>query len=266
MTLSSAQGVPHSDIEKLVDRKILHSFMEKKRTYVSIINHEIIDKWIADYSEKASPDTPNRAAAVLENLDSKSGRKIDIHTLTFRSSCPGLVLYVDGKMFQPYELTTLGGALSLLMSHERPSKLSCAGKLYLIENLECWAHAEDYLPHDGLYLHYEGWLSEKMIEWLADLDIPEIILSPDYDLVGFQNWFRMKKKVKNAKLYFPSNFAQLIEAYPAAHLWKKQQGYLEKSATYLIENSDHETNLWFSSMRIKGAGLEQEALLIKKAT
>jgi hypothetical protein len=264
MTLSSCPTNLQDDVERLISRNLLCAFNDKKRLYVEISDKNAIKELIDDNSVVLSADTPNRAASIAEHGDSKSGKPLDTHLLQFRSRHEGALLRVGDVEFDPQLLTKMGGSLGILQSNINPKPLSYPGKLYLIENMECWAHAEDYLPHDGLYLRYEGWLSERMINWLGLQQFSEIVLSPDYDLVGLHNWLKIKSIISGSKLHFPNNFELLIKKHQAIHLWKKQQGYLEKVCELLGQYSDEKAALWFEKMATYGCCLEQEALLIKK--
>lgn len=91
---------------------------------------------------------------------------------------------------------------------------------------------------------------------------PELHFSPDYDLVGLQNWLKLKSLFNSAKLHFPDNFEELLKKYPAEEMWKKQIKYLSSINSLYGNNLDKESKLWLEKMSIHGACLEQEALLI----
>jgi hypothetical protein len=264
MTMSSCPQGLRQDIERLIDRKILKTANDKKRLFIEVQQIDEVTHIIESNLIAAPDDTPNRAVAIMEHGDSKSGEMLDAFVLNFRSAHEGPLLRKGGDQFDVYAMTSLGTCLGLVLSHKQPESLSYDGKLYLIENMECWAHAETYLPHDGLYLRYDGWISERMMVWLENQNFTEIVISPDYDLVGLQNWMLLKQRFPNSTLHFPDNFDELIIKYQAPHLWKKQQGYLEKTSQLIDLFDDNITLNWFMAMQLNGCCLEQEALLIKK--
>lgn len=261
---SSCPPAHKKTLEEYLHRDILRSVSIKKRSYIEVIDLELVQALIDKYVIEAVEGAPARSNAILLNKDSKIGGSLNYLMLNFRSASKDAEIEINGKVISVGTETKNSGVYSVFTNSNLNTKLKFNAPLYLIENLEAWAEAERYLPKEAIYLLYQGWLSKKLMDQLKNWIYPEIILSPDYDMVGLHNWLKIKSTMPEVGIHFPDNFSDLLEKYPAKHLWSKQFNLLTMVDSLCAASNDHIACQWLNAMKSNGACLEQEALLIHK--
>lgn len=265
-TLASCPAKHKQAVNQYIDRDILSLSMRNGRGYVSIKDWETVQSWLEQSIVIVPENTPARAASILEHGDSKANGKILKYLrLSLRSINPSATLSINGRETSISEATDYSGELAIFHDPDGPQKLyAFNAPLYLIENLESWAEAQRFLPYEGIFLHYPGWISEKLLKLLKEyICAPSIFIAPDYDLVGLANWLRLKAQMPEAMIFFPENFSTLLRERPSTHLWQKQSGYKTTLAQKVAESKDTISATWFEEMARHGACLEQEYLHAK---
>jgi hypothetical protein len=263
MTLGSCPAKHRALINDYIRRDILKTQLIKGREYVSIVDTEVVDAWIANAVLAADPLLTTRANSIMLNKDSKAGKALDYLFLQIRSVDPDAHMYVNDERVNIGAATGICGCASLFSEGGKHPHLDFRSPVYLIENIECWANAEKYLPREGIFIFYQGWISNKLLAQIKNWKTVGLHISPDYDLVGLHNWVRLNKEIPGAKLFFPPEFERLIAAYASDRLWLKQANYLPVAADLCSQVNDPTLTLWLTQMRERGACLEQEALLIE---
>ncbi|MDU8351399.1 hypothetical protein RYA05_05810 [Pseudomonas syringae pv. actinidiae] len=267
LTLASCPSKHRSSIDQHINSDILAISFRNGRGYVSIKDLLTVQAWIDMSSAIAPEGTPDRAAAIVEHGDSKAnGKTLKYLRLSLRSVNPEALLHINDQQIKIAEATALSGELGVFHDPDGEEKnYRLNAPLYLIENLESWAEAERFLPNDGIFLHYAGWVSEKLIDLLTKrFQLHSLVLAPDYDLVGLSNWLRLKSIMPEAKMFFPDNFDALISERPSSALWAKQLAYKSAVAERLSLIDDDQASYWFAQMTMRGACLEQEYLHAKR--
>ncbi|MFK4132194.1 hypothetical protein ACI2KR_07865 [Pseudomonas luteola] len=263
LPLGSCPKKDQATVLSYVDRDIFAINNSNKRAYVSIKSQDVIDAWIESSMRIAPECTPARAKSIIEKGHSKAGDSLESTPLKIRGVSDKCFLVIDGHKVTPSHFRFFNGAFTYMLADKPEHTFEVKGKLYLIENYESWAHAERYLPHDGVYVHYQGWLSERLLEWLSVVHSKDIVLSPDYDLVGLHNWLRLKQQIPKANLFWPINFSELLDKHPSSEIWKKQYGFLDGASRLLSSFPDEKGCFWLHQMQSKGACLEQEILHVR---
>lgn len=217
--------------------------------------------------EVTIPDGAHRAGAVAFRRDSKSaGLGVDkevLHLRAFGHSSP--TVSVDGLDMPVVELTARHGVAACLIGQNSVIRVS-AGRVLLVENLECYLRAESLVPDASVVLNASGRVSERLVKCLArsQLGTEPLLHLPDYDPVGLSEYRRLREALgERVTLYVPNDlearFARfgnrsLINAKPRNRALLEQLNNLpwpcEESARV------------FTLIKELGAGLEQEALLL----
>ncbi|MEG0869634.1 MAG: hypothetical protein RSG77_21715 [Hafnia sp.] len=262
MTIGSCPQKHRAAVNSYVQRDILGVQLHRGREYISIRNEKVVTAWIRDNPIEADPLLNARASSILLHKDSKSGKALDYSFLQFRSINPYAEMTINQATVNIAQATAISGCSTVFSGNGFSQDLGFNAPLYLIENLECWANAEKYLPNDGIYLFYQGWLSNKLLGQIKRWAYTSLHISPDYDLVGLHNWLKLKQEISGAQLFMPVDLERLLQKHPAEHLWIKQKNYLSSAEMLCKEARDPTVSHWLMLMQESGACLEQEALLI----
>ena len=83
-------------------------------------------------------------------------------------------------------------------------------KVCIVENLDSFMIAEKLLGQEYIYLHKYGRIG---ISSLSGIVADEILVFPDYDFIGLNEYLGITDAIASAKLYIPSNFDLLFKKY-----------------------------------------------------
>lgn len=218
----------------------------------------------------SSESGATRAEAIAARRSSKAGRAGVAQSILHLRINPMLEqtikVTVDGRDFPVIELCEAHGLASTLINDG--SKLSFDGTTVLIvENLECFLRFEQIHPSANLAIFGNGRLSERIIDRLADSGgTSDFVHLPDYDPVGLVEYKRLRGRLgARVRLYVPENLDKLFAELSDAGLLRSKPRNQE-TLSFLVESElpcDASRRV-LSVIRRYGAGLEQEALLLKR--
>jgi len=85
-------------------------------------------------------------------------------------------------------------------------------EVILIENAEVFREAGRIFPKPTTKIYYAGTISGVLLNCLANAT-QNVWLAPDYDIVGMQQWRRLKTTIPSAQLWLPTNLEELFEKF-----------------------------------------------------
>jgi hypothetical protein len=112
-----------------------------------------------------------------------------------------------------------------------------------------------------LIVHYEGWLSERLLNALKRWRYASLWLLPDMDPVGFANIKRLREALPHAGVLMPRISQQDLELFHDREIWQKNFGLVAGLLPWL-ETQSKVMKDSFDQLHKIGAGFEQETLLI----
>lgn len=211
---------------------------------------------------------PQRAANLARNRDSKSaafghGRgylllKCIGTAATWRNDAENVV--VDLK-----SATTLCGAAAL--SIKVTDSWCTDTPLWLVENQALFDDMR-WLPQqaEGTLCYYAGNISGVMLDWFSSCSrAPKIILFPDYDGIGLQNFARLRERLgPAADFWLMGNWKELLQRHGNQQVWIDNFSNYRDAVNRLeaLEGIPSELMALCSSMQTEGLALEQEAVFL----
>lgn len=121
-----------------------------------------------------------------------------------------------------------------------------------VENKNTFLNAEKLLGKDWVYIHSYGRVG---LEVLKSIYCDEVTVFVDYDFNGLDEYLRIKKHFKNAKLIIPNNFKELFDTYGCVLKGK------QKASKQVSESEISEVAMIRELVRTSNKFLEQEILI-----
>jgi len=202
-------------------------------------------------------DSP-RAFAVGTFRNAKRTRRTDMEPALLRAMRP-VECIREGREYDLLGTTRLAGAACLILKRGR--FWSLAGRLAIVENLECFLHFEKMSIHADVVLYAAGRLSDLALQWLASESLSEcgFVHCGDYDPVGLDEFLRLKRAVgERADMHIPDNLKELVTKYGRPELLAVSTAVLKR----IRATSDPSVRQVVSILDDTGCGLEQEVLLM----
>jgi hypothetical protein len=174
----------------------------------------------------------------------------------------------EGTTPSPLELGALQAELGCLALaiHAQTLAWQCSQSLILIENQALFDDTS-WIPSEfGLVIYYRGQLSHKLLHWLKAGTWPQIVLFPDFDGVGLQNFARLHTQIPTAKWFWPLHWQDALVKYGNPELWQttKQKTLFEQVWMDWSRCGfpDPELKHLMTQMREQGRMLEQEWIFL----
>lgn len=238
---------------------------------VRVANPDSLRAWVrqnypAYAAHWTSPEPAARARAVALRRDSKvTGAGVGSSVLHLRAIDPRSHVTLNASELPAVGLTERHGLAACLIDPH--SILAIQGATALVENLECFLHAEMILPKIAVLLNTAGRISDQLIGCLsrARIDPHPILHLPDYDPVGLSDYLRLRSALgSGVALYVPDDLEtrfvalgnrKLIANKPRNRTLLEQLGATAWPC--------QESAKVFSLIRETGSGLEQESLFLQ---
>ena len=239
-------GIVNSHVFKnLVDSNIIQIVKNGRGKIARVKNPESYQKFITTYFPQQM-DGSSRSANIARFRNSKATGRIGSNISFLRGKTN---IQVNGIAIDLAEYTDKFGLFSAYNPEISVSKLC------FIENLEVFLFAETILDPSYTYLHKYGRVGK---EFLTRIKASEVLVFPDYDLVGLHEYLVIQKAFPSATLFLPDNFEDLFKSF-AAILPEKQ------IASSAVKNSVNPLIIKIREMVLKSNRfLEQEILLLAR--
>ena len=182
-----------SSVDQLVAINALELNILKRGSRYSIGNQEI-------FQAEISARYPEGLESVV-NFDSESSRYLGVKSLKdaklSRKKYPTVQVFVkdsskviiDGKNapegIEEFSLSVLVDSLC---------KWDVKGKIILIENQEPYLRSKSLFSEVSAIICYNGRINDKISEWICESKM-DVIICPDYDPVGLDEYWKLKCKI-----------------------------------------------------------------------
>jgi len=218
------------------------------------------------HTENAASLIPQRALNMSRNRDSKSGNARHSVQYLLLKAVNGGQYWRDGKgkLLDVSQLTQTCGAAALAV--KSGDDWHTTAPLWLIENQALFDDIS-WLPADasGTLCYYPGQLSGLMLNWLIERPrASQVILFPDYDGIGLQNFARLYELLGDAcKFWLMPGWQELLRLYGNQRIWQDNLANYQDALSRL-RALDMPTDLAELCAALQGSGLalEQESVFL----
>lgn len=204
------------------------------------------------------PVATPRAAAVAALRDAKRAARAEASVVLLRATGPASA-WIGGQTLDVPAMTRQLGAVAVVLDAGRALRIE--SPLAIVENLECFLHAEQLGTGAPLALYAGGRLPGPVLDWLASdaMRRADLIHCGDYDPVGLDEFLRLHAaRDGRARLHVPPDLEKLFQRYGKPALLSRNQSLMPRLRACTIPAVSDVVRL----MHDHGCGLEQEALLI----
>lgn len=210
---------------------------------------------------------PSRALNVARYRDSKrSSAGHAVHYLLLKA-VGAEVRWRDGlgAVVEVSALTRLCGAAVLAV--QSGDGWHSDEPLWLVEN-QALFDDPSWLPADagGALCYYSGQLSGLMLDWLAAQPrAPQVILFPDYDGIGLQNFARLRERLGDGcELWLIPGWPERLKQYGNRRIWLDNLANFQDAVRRLsIDGMPVAVAELCRTMQAEGLALEQESVFLE---
>ncbi|WP_173383696.1 hypothetical protein [Fibrobacter succinogenes] len=206
---------------------------------------------------------PARVQNLAKNSNTKAGQT-SLDFSYFLCKAVGGDVFVDGVDVS--EITKSLGCFALPVGDDSKG-IKCNGSLLLVENQQLLDDLR-WVPADfkGIILYYAGNLSARLRAWLKKCSFVSVILFPDYDAVGINNYANLVEMLPDARWYWIDDWKNKLIEHGCGELRKKgnQDTLFENLWSRFKEKGfpDEKLESLMTEIRRQGKMLEQEVVLI----
>jgi len=108
-----------------------------------------------------------------------------------------------------------------------------ADKVCFVENLDSYLIAEQVIGNEYVFIHTYGGMSKSVVN---KIQAKEILIFPDYDFVGLNNYLLIKETFPNTQLFFPNNYEELYKT--KSRPIKTKQGREQQAPKRVLDSED----------------------------
>ena len=261
---SIAQSL-RKELEVWAERKGCISIQKAgKGKAFKVVDEKTLEWEIARLAPKKDlDDLPARVQNLAKNSNTKAGQTtLDFSYFLCKAVGDGVIVNGVDVSF----ITKSLGCFALPIKDDSDG-FECNGSLILVENQQLLDDLR-WIPSDfnGIILYYAGNLSARLRAWLTKSSFASVILFPDYDAVGINNYANLVESSPNARWYWMNDWEKKLIEHGSSELRKKgnQDALFENLWNRFKENGYPDENLekLMVEIRRQGKMLEQEAILL----
>ena len=215
-------------------------------------------------AESLPENLPQRATNVATHRDSKArGGAHAVHYLLLKAAGETVHwTHSDGRVLDLSSVTAAAGAGVLAI--QNGDGWTSNQPLWLVENQALFDRT-DWLPNDtrASIAYYAGQLPARVLSWLSNVArAPEVVLFPDYDGVGLQNYVRLRDHCKSPCLFWlMPGWRELLVKYGSNRVWQDTHAeFLAATQRLLRLAAPPELIELCELMSREGRALEHEAV------
>jgi len=257
----SAFGRPAiREMQPLLDGGVLGVIRSGAGRALQVNNAKALQNFIQiHFPEKpTSKERPARAQALRTMRNTKQAKSTEASVLLLRALRP-ILCTINDAPFDIFELTRKCGTVGILLDGER--RLLMNGNIALVENQECFLHAERMNLNVDAVIYTAGRLSGIALQFLAGTSMQgcTYLHCPDYDPVGLNEYLRYHKHLhKRIRLHIPDNLRELLFQYGKPTLLEGRNSQIMQTLRRESHADISEILQWMDEAN---AGLEQEILI-----
>ncbi|MFY7944036.1 MAG: hypothetical protein ACOVNZ_05620 [Crocinitomicaceae bacterium] len=172
----------------------------KGRKYL-IANKDKFTSWLSTQTNSLEGPVTNKSEAIQKFKDSKASKTEQVPFYFIRGFQP--IKLKQKEIDLPFFTTTFGAFLT--NSLEFTSKNIC-----VVENKESFLKAEKLLGESYLFIHkYGRWNTNDFSAITCD----SLLVFSDYDLIGLDEFLKIKSVIPTAQFYYPENYQELFQKF-----------------------------------------------------
>lgn len=230
-----------------------------------VVNLRIVEKEIISLDPNI--DVNALSSSRLRNLAINKDTKAGLTTLEYSYYlCKAIGDNVFVNEVNVSDVSKSIGCFALPVRNDSEG-IICRGSLLLVENQQLLDDLK-WVPSSftGIVLYYAGSLSARLRMWLTKSSFVSVILFPDYDAVGINNYANLVEMLPDAQWFWMHDWKMKLEKYGCKELRRK--GNQESMFDTLWSNfkeygfPDAKLESLMTEIRKQGKMLEQEAVLI----
>lgn len=261
---SIAQSL-RKELEIWAERKGCISIQKAGKGKVfKVVDEKTLEWEITRLAPKKDLDNlPVRVQNLAKNSNTKAGQTaLDFSYFLCKAVGDGVIVNGVDVSF----ITKSIGCFALPIKDDSDG-FECNGSLILVENQQLLDDLR-WVPSDfnGIILYYAGNLSARLRMWLTKSSFVSVILFPDYDAVGINNYVNLVETLPDAQWFWMHDWKMKLEKYGCKELRRKgnQESMFDTLWSNFKENGfpDAELESLMTEIRKQGKMLEQEAVLI----
>ena len=261
---SIAQSL-RKELEVWAERKGCISIQKAgKGKAFKVVDEKTLEWEITRLAPKKDLDNlPVRVQNLAKNSNTKAGQTtLDFSYFLCKAVGDGVIVNGVDVSF----ITKSLGCFALPIKDDSDG-FECNGSLILVENQQLIDDVK-WVPTDfvGVVLYYAGNLSARLRTWLRKSSFARVILFPDYDAVGINNYANLVEEVPCAQWFWMDDWKNKLIEYGSGELRKKgnQDALFENLWNRFKEKGfpDSELECLMIEIRRQGKMLEQEAILL----
>lgn len=248
------------EIQSLLASKVVEIGRSGAGEALHVNNIDALDQFILTHFPESDtdPTLPDRAAAIRSLRNAKQAKRRTTCIMHMRAWHP-LDCQINNASYNLVAQTERCGVVSVLLDGVR--QIAMKGRIALIENLECFLHAERMQLHVDAAIYTAGKLSGICLEQLASEAMAHCsyLHCPDYDPVGLAEFVRYQKRLhQRIQLHVPHNLQSLLQTYGKPALLQGRNGQIMQILRRTAPPELHKILQWMDQAN---AGLEQEILI-----
>ncbi len=234
-----------------------------------VLNRAVIEQHLSDLGSNAEPDAglPQRAMNIARQRSTKAGQHRHALTYLLAKGVNGAIwTRQDGVELDLHQHTRRYGAGVITLGESENDNWVTEGTLWLVENQAVFDRL-DWLPDQqpATIVWYRGQLQNSIIDWLATRPrAAGVIIFPDYDGVGLQNYLRLKQALQQQlRLWLMPGWQQKLQAFGNNQLWQNSAAEFAAAAREITKQQgfdEPEMMALLQAMQTSGLALEQEAI------
>ena len=164
-------------------------------------NKENLQKYFNDKFPKELQKSYSAIGNIGTYRNTKIGKRVSQNVILLRGFKD---VKINSKKVNLKKFTNLFGVFSA-----RVKKLE-TDKICIVENLDSFLLAEKVIGKEYIFIHTYGGLGKSV---LKKFNTKEMLIFPDYDYRGLQNYLMVKKIFPNTKLFVPKDYKELFKTY-----------------------------------------------------
>lgn len=258
---STLQNSAKPEIENLRSNGFIELRRSGSGARYYLIDCEVIKKIIDANTYKGDMSTLSpKAKAVAMHGDAHKGK--DSSMLFILSATDNEVIWDNNiNKLDIFNYSSKYGVASLVA--KIGDGWSTNKPIALVENLDLLIYAQQYfldIKFSGTVLYYSGMVSGKLLDWLSESERADsYVMFPDYDIVGLNNYIRVKDRLGNkVSIFIPDNLKELILMYGIEDTLQNSQA--DRTS---IENTKYKDAIELYKLLLEtGKTLHQEALAL----
>lgn len=181
--------------------------------------------------------------------NTKAGKRISQNVILVRGFKN---ISINSEIVELEKFTNLFGTFSAQVN-----KLE-TDKICIVENLDSFLSAEKVIDKEFVFIHTYGGLGKSV---LNNFKAKEILIFPDYDYKGLQNYLMVKKVFPKAEIFIPIDYEELFKTY--SRTIKTKQGREQNPSKEVKESVDENVVKIRTDIYKSKRFLEQQALFVR---